>query len=61
MKVGSFHMGAATNLLTKIKCFFLPGEIILHPILGALNKPSLKMVKKELRIAAEEEQRLLAA
>ena len=35
-----------TNLLTKIKCFLSLGEIIVHPNLGALNKPSLTMVKK---------------
>ncbi len=34
------------NLLTKIKCFLSLGEIIVHPNLGALNKPSLTMVKK---------------
>ena len=40
-------MGATTNLLTKIKCFLLTGEVVLHPILGALNKPSLRIVKKK--------------
>ena len=34
------------NLLTKIKCFLSLGEIIVHPNLGPLNKPSLTMVKK---------------
>ncbi len=34
------------TLLTKIKCFLSLGEIIVHPNLGALNKPSLTMVKK---------------
>ena len=38
--------GMTTNLLTKIKYFWLTGEVVLHPILGALNKPSLTMVKK---------------
>ena len=38
--------GMTTNLLTKIKCFLSLGEIIVHPNLGALNKPSLTMVKK---------------
>ena len=38
--------GATRNLLTKIKCFLSLGEIIVHPNLGALNKPSLTMVKK---------------
>ena len=39
--------GMTTNLLTKIKCFLLTGEVVLHPILGALNKPSLRIVKKK--------------
>ena len=43
-------MGATTNLLTKIKCFLSLGKIIVHPNLGALNKPSLRIVKKELFI-----------
>ena len=38
--------GMTTNLLTKIKCFLSLGEIIVHPNWGALNKPSLTMVKK---------------
>ena len=38
--------GMKRNLLTKIKCFLSLGEIIVHPNLGALNKPSLTMVKK---------------
>ena len=38
--------GMTRNLLTKIKCFLSLGEIIVHPNLGALNKPSLTMVKK---------------
>ena len=41
-----WQAGATTNLLTKIKCFLSLGEIIVHPNLGALNKPSLTMVKK---------------
>ena len=40
----------AENLLTKIKYFWLTGEVVLHPILGALNKPSLRIVKKEIFI-----------
>lgn len=39
--------GMTTNLLTKIKCFLLTGEVVLHPILGTLNKPSLRIVKKK--------------
>ena len=42
-----WQSGVATNLLTKIKCFLLTGEVVLHPILGALNKPSLRIVKKK--------------
>ena len=42
--------GMTTNLLTKIKYFWLTGEVVLHPILGALNKPSLRIVKKEIFI-----------
>ena len=38
------------NLLTKIKYFLLTEEVVLPPILGALNKPSLKTVKKEIFI-----------
>lgn len=41
------HEKARRNLLTKIKCFLLTGEVVLHPILGALNKPSLRIVKKK--------------
>ncbi|WP_329759027.1 hypothetical protein, partial [Allisonella histaminiformans] len=40
--------GMTTNLLTKIKCFLLTGEVVLHPIWGALNKPSLRIVKNEI-------------
>ena len=42
----SLQKGMTRNLLTKIKCFLSLGEIIVHPNLGALNKPSLTMVKK---------------
>ena len=42
----SLQKGMTRNLLTKIKCFLSSGEIIVHPNLGALNKPSLTMVKK---------------
>ena len=42
--------GMTTNLLTKIKCFLLTGEVVLHPIWGALNKPSLRIVKNEIFI-----------